>query len=56
MRRMLRRMGFHLLVRRGAHPDVWRLVVERALFEGCERRTDPRRLDERDHDDATDRR
>ena len=42
MRRMLRRMGFHLLVRRGAHPDVWRLLVERALFEGDERRIDPR--------------
>lgn len=42
MRRMLRRMGFHLLVRRGAHPDVWRLLVERALFEGDERRVDPR--------------
>ena len=41
MRRMLRRMGFHLLVRRGAHPDVWRLLVERALFEGDERRVDP---------------
>ena len=42
MRRMLRRMGFHLLVRRGAHPDVWRLLVERALFEGDERRVDVR--------------
>lgn len=42
MRRMLRRMGFHLLVRRGVHPEVWRLLVERALFQGEERRTDPR--------------
>jgi hypothetical protein len=42
MRRMLRRMGFHLLVRRGAHPDVWRLLVERELFEGDERRVDAR--------------
>lgn len=38
MRRMLRRMGFHLLVRRGAHPDVWRLLVERAMFQGDDRR------------------
>ena len=42
MRRMLRRMGFQLLVRRGAHPEVWRLLVERSLFQGDERRTDPR--------------
>jgi hypothetical protein len=42
MRRMLRRMGFQLLVRRGAHPEVWRLLVERALFQGDERRVDPR--------------
>lgn len=42
MRRMLRRMGFHLLVRRGVHPDVWRLLVERALFQGDERRTEER--------------
>lgn len=42
MRRVLRRMGFNLLVRRGAHPEVWRLLIERALFEGDERRTDPR--------------
>lgn len=42
MREMLRRMGFHLLVRRGAHMEVWRLLVERALFQGDERREDPR--------------
>jgi hypothetical protein len=42
MRRMLRRMGFHLLVRKGAHPEVWRLLIERALFQGDERRTEPR--------------
>lgn len=42
MRQMLRRMGFHLLVRRGAHAEVWRLLVERALFQGDERREDPR--------------
>lgn len=42
MRRMLRRMGFHLLVRRGAHADVWRLLVERAMFDGDDRREDER--------------
>jgi len=42
MRRMLRRMGFHLLVRKGAHPEVWRLLIERALFQGQERRIEPR--------------
>jgi hypothetical protein len=42
MRRMLRRMGFHLLVRRGVHPEVWRLLAERALFQGAERRRDER--------------
>ncbi len=42
MRRMLRRMGFHLLVRRGVHPEVWRLLTERALFQGDERRRDER--------------
>lgn len=42
MRRMLRRMGFQLLVRRGVHPEVWRLLVERALFQGEERRRDER--------------
>ena len=38
MRRMLRRMGFHLLVRRPAHPEVWRLLIQRALYDGAERR------------------
>jgi hypothetical protein len=42
MRRMLRRMGFNLLVRRGAHADVWRLLVERAMFDGDDRREDER--------------
>ena len=42
MRRMLRRMGFQLLVRRGAHPDVWRLLIERAMFDGDDRREDER--------------
>ncbi len=31
MRRMLRQMGFHLLVRRPTHPETWRLLVQRAL-------------------------
>jgi len=42
MRRMLRRMGFHLLVRRPAHPDVWRLLIQRALYRGEERRSTER--------------
>ncbi len=42
MRRMLRRMGFQLLVRRGVHPEVWRLLAERALFQGSERRREER--------------
>ena len=42
MRRMLRRMGFQLLVRQGVHPEVWRLLVERALFHGPEKRRDER--------------
>jgi hypothetical protein len=42
MRRMLRRLGFQLLVRRGVHPEVWRLLVERALFQGSERRREER--------------
>lgn len=44
MRRMVRRMGFHLLVRRGAHPDVWRLLIERAMFDGDDRREEERLL------------
>lgn len=31
MRGMLRRMGFHLLVRRPTHPETWRLLIQRAL-------------------------
>lgn len=42
MRQMLQRMGFQLLVRRRAHAEIWRLLVERALFQGDERREDPR--------------
>ncbi len=38
MRAMLRRQGFDLLVRRPTHREVWRLLVERALYQGDERR------------------
>jgi len=38
MREMLRRQGFDLLVRRPTHREVWRLLVERALYQGRERR------------------
>lgn len=38
MRRSMRRLGFHLLVRRPAHPEVWRLLIHRALYQGTERR------------------
>lgn len=31
MRRMLKRMGFHLLVRRPTHPETWRLLIQRAF-------------------------
>jgi hypothetical protein len=42
MRRMLRRMGFHLLVRLPCEPAIWRLLIRRALYQGDERRTDKR--------------
>lgn len=42
MRRMLRNMGFHLLVRQLAHPEVWRLLIQRSLYQGEERRCEPR--------------
>jgi hypothetical protein len=42
LRRILKRMGFHLLVHLPAHPEIWRLLVERALYEGSERRLDKR--------------
>ena len=38
MRDQLRRLGFHMLVRRPTHPQVWRLVLQRALYQGNERR------------------
>jgi hypothetical protein len=42
MRRMLRRMGFHLLVRLPCDESIWRLLVRRALYQGDERRVDKR--------------
>ena len=42
MRRMLRRMGYHLLVRLPAHESIWRLLVRRAIYQGDERRRDTR--------------
>ena len=42
MRRRLRRAGLHLLVRLPADDEIWRLLVSRALYEGRERREDPR--------------
>jgi c-di-GMP-binding flagellar brake protein YcgR len=42
MRRMLRNMGFNLLVRQPIQPEVWRLLVQRALYQGAERRTEAR--------------
>ena len=44
MRRMLRRMGFDLLVRRPTHPETWRLLVQRAL---CLTRDEPHTTTER---------
>ena len=42
LRRMLRTMGFHLLVRLPVHIEVWRLLIQRALYQGDERRRDTR--------------
>lgn len=38
MRRMLRRMGFHMLVRLPSQPAIWRLLIRRAIYQGDERR------------------
>ncbi|MEE8581247.1 MAG: PilZ domain-containing protein [Myxococcota bacterium] len=38
VREMLRRLGFDLLVRPPIHSEVWRLLVQRALYQGVERR------------------
>jgi hypothetical protein len=42
MRDILRRRGFELLVRLPAHRAVWRLLVQRSLFRGPERRAEAR--------------
>lgn len=42
LRRMLRTMGFSLLVRQPAHSEVWRLLIQRALYQGDERRRETR--------------
>ena len=42
MRERLRHDGYHLLVRRSADREVWRLLVLRALYRGLERRYDSR--------------
>lgn len=42
LRAMLRRMGFDLLIRRPVHRDALRLVLQRALYRGDERRRDDR--------------
>lgn len=42
LRAMLRRLGFDLLVRRPTHREVWRLLVQRALYQGEERRSERR--------------
>jgi hypothetical protein len=42
LRSMLRRIGFHLMIRRPVHPYALRLVLLRALYRGSERRRDVR--------------
>ncbi|MDP6980495.1 MAG: PilZ domain-containing protein [Myxococcota bacterium] len=42
LRRMMRSKGFHLLIRQPAHETVWRLSIQRALFQGDERRREVR--------------
>ncbi|MCP5070338.1 MAG: PilZ domain-containing protein [bacterium] len=42
LRNLLRRNGFHLLIRRPVHPYALRLVLLRALYSGKERRLNPR--------------
>jgi hypothetical protein len=41
-RRLLRRTGFHLVVRLPVHDEVLRVVANHALYAGNERREDPR--------------
>ncbi len=42
MRRRLRRAGLNLLVRPSTDAEIWRLLISRALYDGDERREDPR--------------
>jgi hypothetical protein len=42
MRRMLREMNFHLLVRLPSQSSIWRLLIHRAIYQGSERRIDTR--------------
>ena len=42
MRRRLRRSGLHLLVRLPSEPEIWRLLIARAVYQGNERRGDER--------------
>lgn len=42
MRRMMRRLGFGLLVRLPTHQSIWRLLIRRAIYQGDERRRDTR--------------
>jgi hypothetical protein len=42
LRGMLRRQGFHYVVRRPVHPEALRLLLMRALYRGREQRSAPR--------------
>jgi len=42
LRRMLRNMGFSILVRVPTHAEVWRALIQRALYQGDERRRETR--------------
>jgi hypothetical protein len=42
MRRTLRRSGLQFLVRLPTNPEIWRLLIARALYRGHERREDSR--------------
>lgn len=42
LRRRLRRQGMQVLVRLPASTETWRLLIARALYQGDERRNDPR--------------
>jgi hypothetical protein len=42
LRRRMRRSGLDLLVQLPANEEIWRLLVDRALYHGRDRREDPR--------------